>query len=89
MAFDCRVDEARKTVPISATRIRGNCYKHRAWVHPLVYADLIKKNSLFRSAFHRQNYLSAGPGETVAFAMDAGVREGLLGAASGQPPLNT
>ncbi len=42
-AKDCRVDEARSRVPISATRIRENPYQHRQWLHPLVYGDLIKK----------------------------------------------
>src|SRR5690606_32903127 len=42
-ARDCRVDELRKTVPISATEIRKDCYANRRWLHPLVYADLIKK----------------------------------------------
>ena len=40
-AVDRRVDEARERVPISATRIRSNPFEHRAYVHPLVYRDLI------------------------------------------------
>lgn len=42
-AEDCRVDEARAAVPISATRIRRDYYAQRQWLHPLVYRDLIQK----------------------------------------------
>ncbi len=42
-AKDMRVDEARKIVPVSATQIRENAFKHRSHIHPLVYKDLVKK----------------------------------------------
>ncbi|MDG9666548.1 AAA family ATPase [Hahella sp. CR1] len=42
-AQDCRVDEARKIVPISATQVRNNPFAARDWLHPLVYRDLVKK----------------------------------------------
>lgn len=42
-AEDCRIDELRKTVPISATEIRKNYYAQRRWLPPCVYADLVKK----------------------------------------------
>lgn len=42
-AEDCRVDEARHIVPVSATQVRKNPYTARQWLHPLVYRDLIKK----------------------------------------------
>lgn len=40
-AVDRRVDPARATVPISATRIRADSYAHRAYLHPRVYRDLV------------------------------------------------
>lgn len=40
---DRRVDEARNRVPISATLVRENLYKHRQFIHPRVYRDLITK----------------------------------------------
>ncbi|WP_425397107.1 AAA family ATPase [Aeoliella sp.] len=40
-AQDCRVDEARQLVPISATQIRDDPYRHRQFVDPLVYRDLV------------------------------------------------
>jgi HTH-type transcriptional regulator, transcriptional repressor of NAD biosynthesis genes len=40
-AIDRRVDEARTSVPVSATDIRDDPFAHRAWVPPLVYRDLI------------------------------------------------
>jgi HTH-type transcriptional repressor of NAD biosynthesis genes len=42
-AVDRRVDEARQQVPISATMIRGDAYRYRSYVHPLVYADFVQK----------------------------------------------
>lgn len=42
-AIDCRVDEGRKLVPISATEIRSVPFKHRQFLSPIVYRDLIKK----------------------------------------------
>ncbi|OZG74189.1 cytidyltransferase [Hahella sp. CCB-MM4] len=42
-AVDCRVDEARAMVPVSATMIRNDPFANRQWLHPLVYKDLIKK----------------------------------------------
>ncbi len=40
-AMDRRVDEARLRIPVSATKVRLDPYGNRAWVHPLVYRDLI------------------------------------------------
>jgi NadR type nicotinamide-nucleotide adenylyltransferase len=40
---DRRVDEARVTVPISATMIRENPYEHRRFVAPHVYWDMLIK----------------------------------------------
>ena len=40
---DVRVDEARKTVPVSSRSIRDDAYGHRQYVDPLVYRDLIVK----------------------------------------------
>lgn len=40
-AVDRRVDPARANVPISATGIRHNPYQQRAFLHPLVYRDLV------------------------------------------------
>jgi HTH-type transcriptional repressor of NAD biosynthesis genes len=37
------VDQARLLVPISGTTIREDTYKHRGYVDPLVYRDLIQK----------------------------------------------
>ncbi|MDR2869807.1 MAG: AAA family ATPase [Deferribacteraceae bacterium] len=42
-AEDCRVDEARQAVPISATMIREDPYKYRGYISDIVYADLITK----------------------------------------------
>ena len=42
-AADRRVDEARVQVPISASLIRDDPYKHRQFVSDLVYRDLIVK----------------------------------------------
>ncbi|MET3846770.1 MULTISPECIES: AAA family ATPase [unclassified Paenibacillus] len=42
-AVDRRVDEARGVVPISATMIREDPYKHRQFVSDIVYRDLITK----------------------------------------------
>lgn len=40
-AVDRRVDEARQTVPISATKVRADPFGQRHHVPPLVYRDLI------------------------------------------------
>ena len=40
---DRRVDEARKTVPISATAIRENPFRYRQYMSGIVYRDLIIK----------------------------------------------
>ncbi len=42
-AVDSRVDEAREAVPISGTDMRCSPYENRAFVHPLVYRDLIRR----------------------------------------------
>lgn len=42
-AEDCRVDDARAIVPISATEIRDNPYATRRFLAPEVYRDLIAK----------------------------------------------
>lgn len=42
-AADRRVDEARKAVPVSATMVRADAYKYRAYVDGIVYRDLITK----------------------------------------------
>lgn len=42
-AIDRRVDEARKTVPICATKIRQNPFENRQFLSPIVYRDLVKK----------------------------------------------
>lgn len=40
-AKDCRVDQSRSIVPISATEIRKNPFRYRAFVEPHVYRDLV------------------------------------------------
>lgn len=40
-AVDRRVDPARAAVPISGTQVRADPYAWRAFIHPLVYRDLI------------------------------------------------
>jgi NadR type nicotinamide-nucleotide adenylyltransferase len=42
-AADRRVDEERRLVPISATRIRENPYENRRFLSDIVYRDLITK----------------------------------------------
>ncbi|XZE56193.1 AAA family ATPase [Planctomycetaceae bacterium SH139] len=42
-AIDCRVDEARSRVPISATKIRSAPFRYRKYLAPIVYRDLITK----------------------------------------------
>lgn len=42
-AKDRRVDEARARVPVSGTMIRENPWKHRAFLAPEVYSDLITR----------------------------------------------
>ncbi|KWX85364.1 cytidyltransferase [Paenibacillus riograndensis] len=42
-AVDRRVDEARRRVPVSATMVRSDPYKYRAYVSDIVYRDLITK----------------------------------------------
>ena len=42
-AIDCRVDEARKRVPISGTAIRSDPFRYRDYMNPLVYRDLVTK----------------------------------------------
>jgi len=42
-AIDRRVDEARKIVPISATKIRNDTLKYRDFIDDIVYPDLIVK----------------------------------------------
>lgn len=37
------VDQAREMMPVSGTMIRANPYKHRAYIDPRVYRDLIQK----------------------------------------------
>ena len=40
-AIDRRVDVDRTHIPISATAIRADPYRHRAYLEPLVYRDLV------------------------------------------------
>jgi NadR type nicotinamide-nucleotide adenylyltransferase len=40
---DRRVDEAREAVPVSATMIRENPFKHKQYINDAVYRDLILK----------------------------------------------
>jgi HTH-type transcriptional repressor of NAD biosynthesis genes len=40
-AVDRRIDPARAAVPISGTQVRADPYAWRAFVHPLVYRDLV------------------------------------------------
>ena len=42
-AKDCRVDPTREQVPISGTTIRGDPYRYRSFINPVVYRDLITK----------------------------------------------
>lgn len=42
-ALDRRLDEARTTVPISATMIRENPFRYREFIDDVVYKDLITK----------------------------------------------
>ena len=42
-AVDRRIDEARVSLPISATMIRDNPYKYRQYISDVVYKDLITK----------------------------------------------
>lgn len=42
-AVDRRLDEARQTVPISATMIRENPFRYREFIDDVVYKDLITK----------------------------------------------
>jgi NadR type nicotinamide-nucleotide adenylyltransferase len=42
-AMDCRVDEHRAAVPISATAIRNAFYENRGFVSPEIYRELIAK----------------------------------------------
>ena len=37
------VDRARMTVPISGTRIRADLHRHRAFLHPEVYATFVRR----------------------------------------------
>jgi HTH-type transcriptional regulator, transcriptional repressor of NAD biosynthesis genes len=48
-AKDRRIDPDRNTYPISATTIRKDPFKHRAFINPIVYRDLIK-NVVFLGA---------------------------------------
>jgi HTH-type transcriptional regulator, transcriptional repressor of NAD biosynthesis genes len=41
-AVDRRVDPARSHIPISATQIRRSPFRHRDWMAPRVYRDLIE-----------------------------------------------
>jgi NadR type nicotinamide-nucleotide adenylyltransferase len=42
-AVDRRVDANRERVPVSGTAVRSEPYRHREFIHPLVYRDLIVK----------------------------------------------
>ena len=42
-ARDCRIDEARVRVPISASQIRLHYFAHRRWLDDLVYRSLVTK----------------------------------------------
>ncbi|MEO6177098.1 MAG: AAA family ATPase [Flavobacterium circumlabens] len=42
-ALNRQVDVSRKTIPVSATKIRENPYQYKDFVHPKVYKDLITK----------------------------------------------
>jgi len=42
-AVDRRIDEARRRIPISATAIRADPFRHRQYLEPLVYRDLIAR----------------------------------------------
>lgn len=43
-AVDRRIDEARNTVPVSATKIRGNSFANKEYISDTVYRDLITKS---------------------------------------------
>lgn len=45
-AVDVRVDQPRATVPISASAIRANPYRHREYIDSLVYRDLLTSVAL-------------------------------------------
>ncbi len=42
-AIDVRIDQARKNVPVSATKIREDLYAHRRFLNPRVYFDHLTK----------------------------------------------
>lgn len=42
-AIDRRVDMPRTTVPVSGTAVRADAAKHRRFVHPRVYRDLVER----------------------------------------------
>ncbi|CAM3035986.1 AAA family ATPase [Flavobacterium frigoris] len=42
-AINRQVDLSRNIIPISATKIRGNSFKNKEYIHPIVYKDLITK----------------------------------------------
>lgn len=42
-AIDCRVDDDRKQIPISATAIRQAPYRFRSYLETIVYSDLVTK----------------------------------------------
>ncbi|TCN60104.1 cytidyltransferase [Flavobacterium circumlabens] len=42
-ALNRQVDVSRKTIPVSATKIRENPYQYKDFVHPKIYKDLITK----------------------------------------------
>jgi len=48
-AVDRRVDQARQRIPVSARAVRADPYRHRRYLHPLVYRDLIV-NAVFLGA---------------------------------------
>jgi NadR type nicotinamide-nucleotide adenylyltransferase len=42
-ARDVRVDPDRRRFPVSGTAVRADPFAHRAWVHPWVYRDLVRR----------------------------------------------
>lgn len=82
-AVNRQVDPERLQYAVSGTAVRGGAYAYRHLVEPLVYRDLITKVVLLGAPSTGKTTLVRQACRGVPYDLDAGVRAGILGAASG------
>lgn len=67
-AVDRRIDPERRAVPVSATLIRADPYRHREYLSPLVYRDLVCNVAVLGAPSTGKSTLCAALARTYATA---------------------